>query len=71
MIHVNETSDKLAVIETLYRFAAGLDLRDDNLLASAFAVDAVSDFRPAGKMTSPRKTGQLKTSDFQWHEVLN
>ena len=40
-------SDKLAVVETLYRFAAGIDLRDADLLASAFAPDAVSDFRPA------------------------
>lgn len=43
----NETADKLAVVETLYRFAAGIDLRDRDLLASAFTVDAVSDFRPA------------------------
>lgn len=41
------TADKLAVVEALYRFAAGIDLRDADLLASAFAVDAVSDFRPA------------------------
>lgn len=39
--------DKLAVVEALYRFAAGIDLRDNVLLASSFAVDAVSDFRPA------------------------
>jgi hypothetical protein len=42
-----ETADKFAVVETLYRFAAGIDLRDADLLASAFAIDAVSDFRPA------------------------
>ncbi|MFI2363406.1 nuclear transport factor 2 family protein [Promicromonospora sp. NPDC019610] len=41
------TADKLAVVETLYRYAAGLDLRDRALLASAFAEDAVADFRPA------------------------
>lgn len=40
-------ADKLAVVEALYRFAAGIDLRDTVLLASAFAADAVSDFRPA------------------------
>lgn len=39
--------DKLAVVESLYRFAAGIDMRDNVLLASSFAVDAVSDFRPA------------------------
>ncbi|MVV49923.1 nuclear transport factor 2 family protein [Pseudomonas sp. PB120] len=43
----HDTADKLAVVETLYRFAAGIDLRDSDLLASAFAEDAVSDFRPA------------------------
>lgn len=41
------TADKLAVVETLYRYAAGLDLRDRALLASAFAEDAVADFGPA------------------------
>ncbi|MGJ6966721.1 nuclear transport factor 2 family protein [Streptosporangium sp. G11] len=43
------TADKLAVVETLYRYAAGLDLRDRALLASAFADDAVADFGPATK----------------------
>ncbi|MFE6888072.1 nuclear transport factor 2 family protein [Streptomyces sp. NPDC057694] len=43
------TADKLAVVETLYRYAAGLDLRDKDLLASAFADDAVADFGPATK----------------------
>lgn len=42
-----DTADRLAVVETLHRFAAGIDQRDDDLLASAFAEDAVSDFRPA------------------------
>lgn len=41
------TSDKLDVVETLYRFAAGIDLKNASLLASAFAEDAISDFRPA------------------------
>ena len=43
----NHTADKLAVADALYRFAAGIDLRDKVLLASAFSADAVSDFRPA------------------------
>ncbi len=47
MTYPNETADKFAVIETLYRFAAGIDLRDRALLASAFTENAVSDFRPA------------------------
>jgi hypothetical protein len=49
MKNIQETADKFAVVEALYRFAAGLDLRDHDLLSSAFAVDAISDFRPAGK----------------------
>jgi septum formation inhibitor-activating ATPase MinD len=43
----NEAADKLAVIDALYRFAAGIDLRDKSLLSSALAENAVSDFRPA------------------------
>lgn len=49
MKNLQETADKFAVIEALHRFAAGLDLRDKDLLTSAFAVNAISDFRPAGK----------------------
>lgn len=47
-----ETADKLSVVETLYRFAAGIDLQDNELLASAFAENAVSDFRPAAAKAS-------------------
>ncbi|ONF73598.1 nuclear transport factor 2 family protein [Amycolatopsis keratiniphila] len=53
MSQTSTTADKLAVVETLYRYAAGLDLRDKDLLASAFAEDAVADFGPA-----TRKAGQ-------------
>ena len=49
MKNLQEAADKFAVIETLYRFAAGIDLRDQELLESSFAGDAISDFRPAGK----------------------
>lgn len=49
MKNIQETADKFAVIEALYRFAAGIDLRDKDLLASAFSAEAISDFRPAGK----------------------
>ncbi|WP_090187389.1 MULTISPECIES: nuclear transport factor 2 family protein [unclassified Duganella] len=43
----NEAADKLAVVDALYRFAAGIDLRDKSLLSSALAENAVSDFGPA------------------------
>ncbi len=43
----HQAADKLAVVEALYRFAAGIDLRDKDLLVSALTDDAVSDFRPA------------------------
>lgn len=49
MTNQDHTSDIIAVTDALYRFAAGFDLRDRGLLASAFAEEAVSDFRPAGK----------------------
>lgn len=43
----DDAADRLAVVEALYRFAAGIDLRDKALLSSALAENAVSDFRPA------------------------
>jgi septum formation inhibitor-activating ATPase MinD len=43
----SELADKLAVVDALYRFTAGIDLRDDHLLSSALAENAISDFRPA------------------------
>lgn len=42
-----DAADRLAVVEALYRFTAGIDLRDMGLLASSLAENAVSDFRPA------------------------
>lgn len=42
-----ETADRLSVFDALYRFAAGIDLRDRDLLSSALTADAVSDFGPA------------------------
>lgn len=45
--HVSSATDQLAVIDALYRFATGIDLKDRDLLASSLAVDAVSDFRAA------------------------
>ncbi|BEU28128.1 nuclear transport factor 2 family protein [Paraburkholderia sp. 22B1P] len=43
----NEAADKLAVVDALYRFTAGIDLGDESLLSSSLAENAVSDFRPA------------------------
>lgn len=45
--HTTETADRLAIADALYRFAAGIDLRDKALLSSSLADNAVSDFRPA------------------------
>lgn len=42
-----ELRDRVEVIDALYRFGLGQDLRDRDLFASAFAVDAELDFRPA------------------------
>lgn len=39
--------DKLAVTETLFRYAAGVDLKDSALFASSLAADAVSDMSAA------------------------
>lgn len=44
---VRELTDRVEVIDALYRFGLGQDLRDRDLFASAFAADAVLDFRPA------------------------
>ncbi|ALM54060.1 nuclear transport factor 2 family protein [Halomonas huangheensis] len=49
MTNRDHPSDIIAVTDALYRFAAGIDLRDKDLLTSAFAEGAVSDFRPAGE----------------------
>ena len=46
-IDLQTAAERFAVIDTLHRFAAGIDLKDSALLATAFTVDAVSDFRPA------------------------
>jgi SnoaL-like domain len=43
---VRELADRVEVIDALYRFGLGQDLRDRELFASAFAADAELDFRP-------------------------
>ena len=45
-IHTSAES-KLAIIESLYGYAAGIDLKDPELISAVFTSDAVSDFRPA------------------------
>lgn len=47
MTDLQTAVETIAVTDTLHRFAAGIDLNDPVLLASAFTAGAVSDFRPA------------------------
>ncbi|TDD28495.1 nuclear transport factor 2 family protein [Actinomadura sp. KC06] len=44
---VRELRDRAEILDALYRFALGQDLKDEALFASAFAADAELDFRPA------------------------
>ena len=44
---VRELRDRAEIVDALYRFALGQDLKDKALFASAFAADAELDFRPA------------------------
>lgn len=44
---VAELRDRAEITDALYRFGLGQDLKDQELFASAFAVDAELDFRPA------------------------
>lgn len=44
---VQELRDRAEVLDALYRFGLGQDLKDRALFASAFAEDAELDFRPA------------------------
>src|SRR3954471_6498347 len=53
--------DRTEVIDALYRFGLGQDLRDRDLFASAFAADAELDFRPAatrGALPIPLMVGR-------------
>lgn len=42
-----ELRDRAEIVDALYRFGLGQDLKDRALFASAFAADAELDFRPA------------------------
>ncbi|MEA5360127.1 nuclear transport factor 2 family protein [Amycolatopsis sp., V23-08] len=43
----SELRDRVEIVDALYRFGLGQDLKDRALFASAFAADAEVDFRPA------------------------
>ncbi len=56
-----DSNKHIAVIDALLRFANGMDTNDDELIASAFAKDAIIDFTPAGAkvgMTFPVVEGR-------------
>ena len=58
--------DWIEIVDALYRFGAGQDLRDKDLFASAFAEDAELDFRPAASKwggVSPVMTGRSAIVD--------
>lgn len=42
-----DCTDRTEIIDALYRFGLGQDLKDRELFASSFAADAELDFRPA------------------------
>jgi hypothetical protein len=44
---VRELRDRAEILDALYRFGLGQDLKDKALFTSAFAADAELDFRPA------------------------
>ena len=46
LAHEDTLRDRTEVIDALYRFGLGQDLRDRELFASSFAADAELDFRP-------------------------
>jgi hypothetical protein len=57
-------ADKLAVFDALYRFAAGIGLRDNDLLASSLAENAASDFRRAA--LPKKQSGSLLQHAAAW-----
>ncbi|ONI71010.1 hypothetical protein ALI144C_51590 [Actinosynnema sp. ALI-1.44] len=58
--------DWIEIVDVLYRFGRGQDMRDRELFASAFAGDATVDFQPAAAKwggVSPPMTGRDKIVD--------
>jgi len=45
----SDLKDRIEIIDALYRFGLGQDIHNRELFASAFAEDAVLDFRPAAE----------------------
>jgi hypothetical protein len=81
---VRELRDRAEVLDALYRFGLGQDLKDRALFASAFAADAELDFRPAAAkwgarppLMSGRDTivttilGMFTGSVYTTHQVTN
>jgi hypothetical protein len=44
-----EVRDRLEIADAVYRYTAGMDLNNLELIASAFTADAVADFTPAAR----------------------
>ncbi|WP_240543036.1 nuclear transport factor 2 family protein [Solihabitans fulvus] len=58
--------DRAEVVDALYRFGLGQDIRDRELFASSFAVDAELDFRPVATkfgLSFPLMTGRESIVD--------
>jgi len=50
----NEARDRLEIADALYRFAAGIDFNDADLLTSAFAENVIADFTPKARKVGYR-----------------
>ena len=46
---IAQAVERLQVVDAMYRFGAGVDHNDADLLATAFSEDAVVDFGPCGR----------------------
>jgi len=69
---MNNNYDKIAVVEALYRFAAGIDLRNKDLLISSLTENAVSDFGPASAKAGfdyPVLEGRETIVNALWHSL--
>lgn len=62
-IHV-DPSDRVAIVDALYRFGAGQDLHDRSLFESAFSLDATVDF------TGPARRLGVTLPVFEGRQVI-